>query len=63
MSGEFPSVSGDRELVGGFHTHPNTAAEGYAADPSLADRAFTRTVSQVPEIIETHEGRKTITYP
>ena len=52
-----------RILAGSFHTHPNTLAEGYAADPSPADRHFTRAIAHVPEIIETHEGRKTIPYP
>jgi hypothetical protein len=52
-----------REMVGSFHTHPNTLAEGYGSDPSPADRNFTRNLSKVPEIIETHDGRKTIPYP
>jgi hypothetical protein len=55
-----PSIGPGRELVGSFHTHPNTAAEGYAADPSPVDRHFTQQVTCVPEIIETHQGRKTI---
>jgi hypothetical protein len=63
LSGMPSSDTPQRELVGSFHTHPNTEAEGYVADPSPTDRAFVRTISHVPEIIETHEGRKTIPYP
>lgn len=55
--------STERELVAGFHTHPNSSTEGYVADPGPADRAYVRNISRVPEIIQTHEGRKTITYP
>lgn len=58
-----PAGAPGRELVGGFHTHPNTTAEGYGPDPSPADRHFTRSVSRVPELIETHAGRKTIEFP
>ncbi len=58
-----PPASADLELVGSFHTHPNTVSEGYVSDPSPADRTFTRDVSRVPEIVETHEGRKSIPYP
>ena len=58
-----PPGSGDWEKVSEFHTHPNTAAEGYSADPSPADKNYVKNVSHVPEIIETHDGRKTIPYP
>jgi hypothetical protein len=63
LPGKPSANTAQRELVASFHTHPNTAAEGYVADPSPADRAFVRTVTLVPEIIETHDGRKTIAYP
>jgi hypothetical protein len=63
LSGTPSPDTPQRELVGSFHTHPNTQAEGYIADPSPSDRAFVRMTSHVPEIIETHEGRKTIAYP
>ncbi|HEX7839136.1 MAG TPA: hypothetical protein VF469_16780 [Kofleriaceae bacterium] len=45
-----------------FHTHPNTRAEGYGPDPSGADIGFTQS-AQVPGIVKTHEGDKTIPYP
>jgi hypothetical protein len=57
------SVGDDWEKVAEFHTHPNTASEGYSADPSPADKNYVKKNSKVPEIIETHEGRKTIPYP
>jgi hypothetical protein len=47
-------------LVASFHTHPNTVAEGYAPDPSPADRYYAKHISKVPELIETHDGRKVI---
>ncbi|MEE4378435.1 MAG: hypothetical protein V2J55_13140 [Candidatus Competibacteraceae bacterium] len=62
-SGAPASIGGDWEKVGEFHTHPNTSAEGYSADPSPADRNYVKNGSKVPEIIETHEGRKSIPYP
>lgn len=58
-----PAGSGDWEKVAEFHTHPNTSGEGYTADPSPADRKYVKNTSKVPEIIETHDGRKTIPYP
>ena len=57
-----PPATGDWEKVAEFHTHPNTAAEGYTAEPSPADRNYVKKVSKVPEIVETHDGRKTIPY-
>jgi hypothetical protein len=63
LPGSPPPSAPDEELVAGFHTHPNTIAEGYAADPGPLDRHFTRNVSRVPEIIETHDGRKIVPYP
>lgn len=62
-SGAPASIGSDWEKVGEFHTHPNKASEGYTADPSPADRNYVKNTSKVPEIIETHEGRKTIPYP
>ena len=62
-SGAPASIGGDYEKVAEFHTHPNKKSEGYSADPSPADRNYVKNTSKVPEIIETHEGRKTIPYP
>lgn len=62
-SGAPASIGPDWEKVGEFHTHPNKGSEGYSADPSPADRNYVKNNSKVPEIIETHEGRKTIPYP
>ena len=58
-----PAATGDWEKVAEFHTHPNTKGEGYTADPSPADKDYVKNGSKVPEIIETHEGRKTVPYP
>jgi len=63
ISGAPASIGEDWEKVAEFHTHPNKAVDGYSADPSPADRNYVKTVSKVPEIIETHEGRKSIPYP
>jgi RHS repeat-associated protein len=45
-------------VVGFYHTHPNTGAEGYLADPSDADRLFTANIAKVPGVIRTHVGDK-----
>lgn len=58
-----PPGSGDWEKVAEFHTHPNKASEGYSSDPSPADKNYVKNGSKVPEIIETHDGRKTVPYP
>ena len=63
IAGTRPSETGGDEVVGWFHTHPNTAKEGYTADPSPGDKGFQRAYAKAPGIIETHEGRKTIPYP
>ena len=49
-------------VVGWFHTHPNTEAEGYSPDASPADIELTNDYAQVPGVIETHDGRKIIPY-
>jgi hypothetical protein len=56
VMGARPPDMADREVVGWFHTHPNTVREGYSARPSRVDRKFTRRVG-VPGLIETHAGR------
>ncbi len=58
-----PAGTGDWEKVAEFHTHPNTAAEGYSADPSASDKNYVKNTSNVPEIIKTHDGIKTVPYP
>ncbi len=58
----WPPVVGDNIVIFHFHTHPNTAGEGYDADPSPNDIAFTNQV-QVPGVIETHDGRKRTPLP
>jgi hypothetical protein len=58
-----PQPDGDKyTLVGWFHTHPNTEAEGYSPDPSPADINFTNDHARVPGVIETHDGRKNIPF-
>lgn len=58
-----PPDNDKQEVIGWFHTHPNTSAEGYVSDPSPGDRGFQNGYAKVPGIIETHDGRKTIPYP
>jgi RHS repeat-associated protein len=41
------------------HDHPNTRNEGYLAEPSSADRNFTKGAG-VPAVIQTHEGVKIV---
>ena len=61
--GPGPMPDGDKyTLVGWFHTHPNTEAEGYSPDPSPADIDFTNDFAHVPGVIETHDGRKHIPF-
>lgn len=61
--GTRPKDSTSQEVVGWFHTHPNTSNEGYTHGPSIPDKNFQRLKAKAPGIIETHEGRKTIPYP
>ncbi len=58
-----PPDNDQQRVVASFHTHPNTAAEGYDPDPSPDDIDFTHDFSHVPEIIETHDGRRIIPFP
>lgn len=60
--GTKPADTATAMVVAWFHTHPNTRAEGYGPDPSGGDTGFTQS-AQVPGIIKTHEGDKTIPYP
>lgn len=60
--GTKPADTANAMVVAWFHTHPNTRAEGYGPDPSGGDTGFT-TSAQVPGIIKTHEGDRTIPYP
>lgn len=38
-----------------FHTHPNTSAEGYAQEPSTADKNFA-TARAIPGLVMSHSG-------
>lgn len=58
--GGLPPNNDQQQLVGSFHTHPNTAAEGYSSGPSPADIRWTNSYSHVPEIIPSHDGIYTI---
>ena len=49
-----PNEAG-KDVVGFFHTHPNTATEGYTSGPSPADVNI-NTVTGVPGIIRSHDG-------
>ena len=49
-----PAIDG-KSVVAFFHTHPNTAAEGYVSGPSSADQRFADAVG-VPGIIRSHDG-------
>jgi hypothetical protein len=60
--GTKPADTATAVVVAWFHTHPNTRAEGYGPDPSGGDIGFTQS-AQVPGIIKTHEGDRTIPYP
>jgi hypothetical protein len=48
-----PSVI-NQTVVGWYHTHPNTAAEGYSYPASPGDVGFTRVEAKVPGVIKTH---------
>ena len=51
-------------VVGWFHTHPNTVAEGYApTSPSAGDIGFTRQEAKVPGVVIHHNGMFLIPYP
>jgi len=54
IPGPVPNVAG-KDTVGFFHTHPNTASEGYVSGPSPADSNFSRGTG-VPGIIRSHDG-------
>jgi len=49
-----PNEAG-KDVVGFFHTHPNTVAEGFTSGPSPADTRI-NTVTGVPGIIRSHDG-------
>lgn len=49
--------------VAWYHTHPNTAAEGYTHTASAGDIAWQNAEAKVPGIIMTHNGVVTIPYP
>lgn len=61
--GTRPADNDRQEVVSWFHTHPNTANEGYGSDPSPGDTGWQASEAHAPGIIETHDGRKTIPYP
>lgn len=63
ISGTKPGWSLFYRNEGWFHTHPNTAAEGYTHVPSPGDIGFTRNYAQVPGVIMTHKGIEVIPYP
>ena len=63
ITGTRPWEWGGDTLIAWFHTHPNTADEGYSPDPSPGDVAFTNGYAKVPGVIETHDGRRIIPYP
>lgn len=50
-----PPNSADKEVAAFFHTHPNTAEEGYASGPSDADKDFAAHHG-APGIIKSHDG-------
>ena len=52
-----PPTNSHTELIGWFHTHPNTASEGYDVNPSGADKNVSNHFG-VPGVVDTHEGRK-----
>jgi hypothetical protein len=55
FAGGFWSAFRGNQTVAFFHTHPNTAAEGYESGPSRADVNFARGRG-VPGIIQSHDG-------
>lgn len=54
IPGPMPSDP-DKEVVSFFHTHPNTAAEGYVPEPSPADKAFAQKRG-LGGIVYSHDG-------
>jgi hypothetical protein len=52
--GAVPNIEG-KTAVAFFHTHPNTAAEGYTNGPSTADQKFAD-ARGIPGIIQSHNG-------
>jgi hypothetical protein len=52
--GPVPQLSG-KTTVAFFHTHPNTAGEGYISGPSTADQRFADNTG-IPGIIRSHDG-------
>jgi hypothetical protein len=52
--GAVPAIEG-KTAVAFFHTHPNTAAEGYTNGPSTADQKFADRIG-IPGIIQSHNG-------
>jgi len=48
-------VQPGKSVAAFFHTHPNTAAEGYVSEPSDADKKFAKAVG-APGIIRSHDG-------
>jgi hypothetical protein len=52
--GAVPAIEG-KTAVAFFHTHPNTAAEGYTNGPSSADQNFAD-ARGIPGIIQSHNG-------
>jgi type VI secretion system secreted protein VgrG len=63
IAGTRPADNADQQVVGWFHTHPNTGAEGYGSGPSPADVGWQKAYGKAPGIIETHDGRQVIPYP
>jgi hypothetical protein len=63
IAGTRPADSENQQVVGWFHTHPNTAAEGYRSGPSPADVSWQNAYGKAPGLIETHEGRMLIPFP
>lgn len=57
--GPVPTVAPPEEVVAFFHTHPNTAGEGYSDGPSPADEAFHASIG-LPGIVRGHDGTYTI---
>jgi hypothetical protein len=52
--GAVPAIEG-KTAVSFFHTHPNTAAEGFTTGPSTADQNFAD-ARGIPGIIQSHAG-------
>ena len=57
-----PSMVGSRpnpiwgDVVGWYHTHPNTRGEKYSPRPSPEDIEFTNKYAKVPAVVVSHEG-------